>query len=549
MSDSMTESLPDRPAFNLLDEPWLLVRGLDGGVHELSIVDTLQRADRLAGLAGDVPTQVFALTRMLLAVLHRALRGPATVDEWEALWRAEQLPEQEIAVYLEAHRERFDLFHPIAPFMQVAGLRTAKGEVSELNKLIADVPNGHPFFTTRQGGDISLSYAEAARWLVHCQAFDPSGIKSGALGDDRVKSGKGYPIGVAWSGLLGGILPEGRTLRETLLLNLIPHDFGGRTRDRAVDLPVWERKPFGAAEQPSNDLIPPGPVTLFTWQSRRVRLHADHGRVNAVLICNGDRLTPQNMHTTETHTGWRRSEPQEKKHRVPLVYMPLEHSVERVIWRGLEAMLPGASRGQGAEAAPRVSATVTEWLSLLSTERLVEPTYPVRMRTVGMTYGSNSSVTEEIVDDALSIQAVLITQDAAELKGAAVSSVQAAEHAARALGFLAANLTRAAGGDPDGPRARAVESAYAALDPMFRTWLAELGPGVDPIDCQVEWHRSADTAIRRLGGDLVAAASPASWVGRTHSDRLYTTAHADSWFRKELRVALPFAYARDTVPA
>ena len=539
----------DPPEFNLLDQPWLLARDLDGHVFELSILDTIRRSDRLAGLAGDVPTQVFALTRLLLAVLHGALRGPVTVDDWETLWAADRLPVDDVENYLELHRDRFDLFHPAMPFMQVAGLRTAKGEISDLSKLIADVPNGHRFFANRMGADLSLSYAEAARWLVHCHAFDPSGIKSGALGDDRVKGGRGYPIGVAWSGLLGGIVPEGRTLRETLLLNLIPRDLGDSGRDPGPDVPVWEREQLGPAEQLPDQLVPPGPVALFTWQSRRVRLHADGGRITGVLICNGDTLTPQNMHTTETHTAWRRSKAQEKKHGRPLVYMPLEHRVERVIWRGLEAMLPDNSRSQGKDAAPRLSAAVTEWLSYLSTERLIEATYPVRMRTIGMTYGSNSSVTEEIIDDTLSIQAILVAQQAAELKGAAVASVEAADSAARALGHLAANLARAAGGAPDGPTARAVESAYAELDPMFRSWLSDLGPDTDPLDCQTQWHRRADAAIRPLGAELVAAAPPAGWVGRKHDGRLYTTSHADSWFRKEIREALRFAYAGDTVPA
>jgi CRISPR system Cascade subunit CasA len=543
----VSSSEADQPiTFNLLDEPWLLARDLDGRVTELSIVKTLRQADRLAGLVGDVPTQVFALTRLLLAVLHGALRGPATLDDWEALWQAGGLPTNDVETYLEAHRARFDLVHPTAPFMQVAGLHTARGEVSDLSKLIADVPNGHRFFTNRLGGNLALSCAEAARWLVHCQAFDPSGIKSGAVGDVRVKNGKGYPIGVAWSGLLGGILHEGRTLRETLLLNLIPHDFGGHVHDPARDVPVWEGAPLGPAQQPQQDLAPPGPVTLFTWQSRRVRLVVEDERVTAVLICNGDQLTPQNMHTTETHSAWRRSETQQKKLRKPLVYMPLEHRVDRVIWRGLAAMLPDASRRQTAEAADRLASAVSEWLGLLSTERLLEPTYPVRMRTIGMTYGSNSSVIDEIIDDALSIQAILVAQDAAELKGAAVAAVAAAENAARALGSLAANLARAGGGTPDGPRERAVESAYAALDPMFRTWLADLGPGADPLDCQADWHHQADATIRSLGAELLAAASPASWVGRTRQGRLYTSPHADLWFRRQLREALPFAYPHDT---
>ncbi|MGV7400563.1 type I-E CRISPR-associated protein Cse1/CasA, partial [Mycobacterium kansasii] len=87
-----------------------------------------------------------------------------------------------------------DLFDPVAPFFQVAGLRTAKDDVFSLDRIVADVPNGEPLFTTRSGADLArMAPAEAARWLVHAHAFDPSGIKSGALGDDTVKGGKGYP--------------------------------------------------------------------------------------------------------------------------------------------------------------------------------------------------------------------------------------------------------------------------------------------------------------------------------------------------------------------
>lgn len=531
-------------SFGLVDDPWLLVRDRDGHVVECSLTGVLRDAHELSGLVGDVPTQVFALTRLLLAVLHGALRGPVAVADWESLWEAGKLPSHEIETYLAKHRDRFDLFHPTMPFMQVAGLHTTRGEVSDLSKLIADVPNGHRFFATRMGEDLSLSYPEAARWLVHCQSFDPSGIKSGADGDDRVKHGKGYPIGVAWCGLLGGILPTGRTLRETLLLNLIPAEVTGRAVER--DVPVWEREPLGPAAQPAERLIPDGPVTLFTWQARRVRLHAENGRVTGVLICNGDPLTPQNRHVTETHTAWRRSKPQEKKLKLATVYMPLEHRVERVIWRGLESMLPDSARGQRSEAADRVTAGVTEWLGRLVTDGFLERSYPLRMHTIGMTYGSQSSTTEEIIDDALSLQAILAAQDATALRGAAVACVEASEQAAQALGNLAGNLTRAAGGDPGGPRDRAREAGYAALDPLFRTWLANLGPGSDSLDCQTGWHHTAAAAIRDLARELVANASPASWVGRRHGGQFVSTTHADRWFRKQLREALPLAHQRDT---
>ncbi len=521
-------------SYDLLAQPWLLARDVAGDTVELSLVDAFRRADRLTGLLGDVPTQVFALTRLLLAVLHGALRQKLDVDEWTRMWRERTLPTDRVEDYLDHYRSRFDLFHSETPFLQVAGLRTAKDEVSELSKLIADVPNGHPFFSVRLDRDVTLSFAEAARWLVHCHAFDPSGIKSGAVGDPRVKGGKGYPIGTGWSGYLGGVLPEGVTLLETLLLNLIP------PTARAEDLPAWERPPAGpeGAERTQT-----GPVDLFTWQSRRIRLARTGDRVVGVLICNGDRITPQNKHTNEVHTAWRRSQAQEKKLRSATpVYMPLEHNAERLVWRGLQAMLPSTTTNQSKDPAARLTPTVVEWIGKLTNDRVIAKNYPLRLRTIGMTYGSQSSTTAEIIDDSVSLQAVLLDQGAEDLKQVVLSCVSAAESAATAVGKLAANLAEAGGSrDSDGRRTRAVETAYAQLDPLFRAWLAALGPANDPMECQIRWHSTAYAAVRVVGDDLVKDVSPSAWVGRTVKGRWLSSTHADGWFHRDLRAALPLA--------
>lgn len=535
----------DEPqAFVLIDQPWLLARAANGTTEELSLLDVFSRAHELSGLAGDVPTQVFASTRLLLAVLHGAIRGPQNKADWRELWNAPQLPVDKIGTYLGEHRSRFDLFHPTTPFFQVAGLHTAKGEMSELDRLIADVPNGQPFFSTRLGGDLTLSFAEAARWLVHAQAFDPSGIKSGAVGDDRVKSGKGYPIGTGWSGFLGGVLPEGRNLKDTLLLNLIARSHGDLAGTADDDLPAWERDAVGPAEELPGGRPPTGPVDLYTWQSRRVRLAQDGKRVTHVLICNGERSTPQNKQFHEPHSAWRRSKAQEKKlgSSVP-VYMPREHDPERAVWRGLQSLLPGAEKSQDGDAARFLSPAVLEWISSVSEDIGLD--YPVRLHTVGMTYGSQSSTTEEIIDDTLSLRAVLLRQDALIMVGPVVACADAADKAASALGNLARDLAAAAGcgrDGRDGPQARAKELGLAELDPLFRDWISGLGSDTDITEAQVVWHDTADRAVRRLGKQLIGQAPLSAWAGRVIDKKLLTSAHADRNFRARIRDVLPFAY-------
>ncbi|MGC5410384.1 type I-E CRISPR-associated protein Cse1/CasA, partial [Streptomyces sp. DT225] len=133
-----------------------------------------------------------------------------------------------------------------------------------LNRIVADVPIGDPFVSSRMPGVDRLTYAEAARWLVHAHAYDTSGIKSGVVGDDRAKKGKVYPLGVGWAGNLGGVFAEGSTLRETLLLNMVaPADTVGLSDwDAGEDLPAWRRQACGPGAEPVRR--PTGVRDLYT---------------------------------------------------------------------------------------------------------------------------------------------------------------------------------------------------------------------------------------------------------------------------------------------
>ena len=209
------------PEFNLLDEPWIPVRLLDGTVTEVGLLELLRRTTDIADLACELPTQSIAIQRLVLAVAYR-VAPPGDARDWARQWD-DGAPTEQMIEYLEQWRDRFYLFGGRFPFMQVADLRTAKDSVSGLEKLIADVPNGEQFFTTRHGHALAcIPPSEAARWLVHAQAYDPSGIRSGAVGDSQVKGGKGYPIGPSWCGHLGLVWLKGKDLDETLILNLIP---------------------------------------------------------------------------------------------------------------------------------------------------------------------------------------------------------------------------------------------------------------------------------------------------------------------------------------
>ncbi|WP_280275153.1 type I-E CRISPR-associated protein Cse1/CasA [Nocardia wallacei] len=533
----------DSAMFSLLDEPWIVVLGRDGHEHVMSILEIFERSTEFIAVGGEVPTQGFAIMRLLLAFAHRALAGPVDSDQWQELWEQPEFPVDAIVKYGEQVRDRFDLFDPVAPFFQVADLRTAKGEVSGLERIVADVPNGEPFFTTRSRRNLRrITAAEAARWLVHTHAFDPSGIKSGAVDDPTVKAGKGYPIGPGWSGQIGGVLPQGANLRETLLLNMIASEEQRFARLGADgDVPVWERDPDGPvwSERP-----PAGTVELYTWQTRRIRLVGDRSGVTGVVLANGDRIQPQNRHTLDPHTAWRYSEPQTKKAKT-VVYMPVMHTAERSMWRGLNALLPSAAARPGPNGAPQRyrAPGVLGWIGELCAAGVLPGSYRPAIGVVGVEYGAQNATYAEIVEDALPMSVILLREDDPAAGQAAVNAVTDADQAASAVWRLAENIARAAGAEPKaGAGERAQEQVYAALDAPYRRWLAALAPGTDLIVARTEWQHTVRRSVVAIARDVVTAAPPAAWTGREVDDRMMTVAAAQARFDASLSAALPLAH-------
>ncbi|MFG1761039.1 type I-E CRISPR-associated protein Cse1/CasA [Micromonospora echinofusca] len=536
----------EAPGFSLVDQAWIPVLDAEGQRRDVSLLGLFEQAGDVRMIACELPTQTFAILRLALAILHRTTGGPPGEAAWRALWRDRRLPVADIAEYLGVFRDRFDLLHPEHPFYQVADLRAAKNNTYGLERLIADVPNGMPFLTTRAGpGMESISLSEAARWVVHCQAYDPSGIKTGAVGDPRVKGGRGYPIGVASLGALGGVHIEGATLLETLLLNLVPIAPGWQVSDER-DLPVWEREPQTAVEEADSARGPHGLLSLYTWQSRRIRLFGDAGGVTGAMISNGDRLEWQDRHLLEPMSVWGRSGPREREQKRTPIYLPRPHDHSRALWRGLQTLLP-APPPPGTEAPQRLSPMVVQWLARLTVTGVVGPDFQARTRATSVTYGTQQAVVDEVFSDALTMNVLLLVEDSA-LRAAAVDAAGDAESAVKVLRRLADNLVRAAGSrDIDsGDAERAAERAYAMLDRAFRDWLARLGPDSDPVAERASWQRLVRRAVKRLGSEMVAAAGPAAWAGRPGVDRAgrdvhFSSSQAEAWFRLGLAKALPMA--------
>ncbi|MBR3313126.1 MAG: type I-E CRISPR-associated protein Cse1/CasA [Atopobiaceae bacterium] len=541
-----------RLSFNLIDEPWILVRTLQGATLELSIADVFLQANNIERLANELPTQDFAILRVLLAILLRAVVQDLEGDEnpfdvWGELWETGDLPQDAISEYLQTWHHRFDLLDDKFPFMQVAGL--GSGESAGNTKALMSISDNKPVLFTMHGKELltHLEFDEAARWLIHVHAFDTGGIKTGVKGDPSANEGKSFGNPVGWAGRLGGVFFEGKSFRDTLLMNLVLRD---RDDEEALlpyedDLPVWER----LASLPGDEgRMPSGSADLFTWQSRCVRLVTNSNCITGAIVSKGNSVRAHNLQRFETMTTWRRNQAQQKRLKLSSVYLPYTHSSTRAFWRGINAQIPERNheKSDAFEAA-----AVVRWVGDLASVEQLDPDTAITLHATGMEYGVQNTVVSELIDDQLQMSAFLVSAKGERAAALVKSCLEVTDAAVSAYGLFARRMQLSVGSSSDqasDAAAKARSEAYFELGSLFRAWLAAIGEHTDLALARKRWHEQAGRLLSSLARALVERADTKSILGRQikiQGGKAFvwvSAAGAEQAFRTQLRKDLPYAF-------
>lgn len=559
MSDDQSVQSNTSPDFNLCNEPWIPVLYVSGQTQEVSLKQLFDESNSIRKIhSGDATTDV-AILGVAVAIFFRAVLE--NTEEYGELYREPKKWIQNISSggseqlyfvqdYLKKYQDRFNLFDAERPFMQVADLHTSKGEVKPVSRLVLDSESEY-FSMRAEQALTSLSYAEAARYLVTVQAYDYSGIKSGAVGDPRVKGGKGYPLGVGWYGTTGKIIIHGENLIETLLYCIdyeqllnVEKVKGKSHRIALQDKPVWERElPDTAAPRaykggdPTKYKDEPAPAAgmceILTWQSRRVRLFPENGRVTGVLVSNGDKWLDRNTYT-DPLTAYRFSKNQSTQ--THYVWMPQTHSAERTLWRGADALLTRLSSSQEKQNKP---ATV---IRQISSGKYFSPDTKTKIQLVGMVYGTQSSIVEETIDESVTLELGILTEQGAEISAMVRDNIQLTMDASIALGQYAGNLLRAAGKEYEF-RPSVTESILHRMEDEFRSWLADLSVSDDVSAQAAKWQSKVRRILEDEADQLAVSAGPKAAIGTIYDEQLYTTAKARRQFGGRLYKLLNLAYS------
>ena len=221
-------------SFSLWDKPWIPATYCTGQSGLLSIRDILVQAHEVREISDSSPLITAAIPRLLQAVLYRIFM-PRAHSDWVRLWDEHRFNPDKIDEYGDIYREKFDLLHPERPFYQVPLIEGKK--IHPISALILEAASGNNATLFDHGlaeGDMWLPLDRAACHLVAHQAFAISG-------------GKSEPFYLSDAPLTSGLVVQaiGRTLYETLMLNLMPQSrWNSYVPAHDDDCPAWEKEVF-----------------------------------------------------------------------------------------------------------------------------------------------------------------------------------------------------------------------------------------------------------------------------------------------------------------
>ncbi|KRK39915.1 type I-E CRISPR-associated protein Cse1/CasA [Loigolactobacillus bifermentans] len=298
-------------SFNLVTDSWIKVIDQDTNQpQQVSLTELFQHAQQYRQLAGDMRSQDLAILRFLLAILTTVysrfdadddayewleidaktltITEPVDEDEYESsdlLDTWQQLFQQGhfsgiVLRYLEQYQQRFDLFGQ-QPFYQVTAaeydavvpakkqVATGAGTVAvkQMNRLISESNNTPNIFAPKTDGEKNqVTQAELARWLVTYQNF------TGVTDKTKIETAEKFSTPSGWLYKLNPVFANGRSIFETLMLNLVLVT----KKAYIAQKPVWEYESlqdYVATRQKM--ILPDDLAALYTTWSRLIHIEWD----------------------------------------------------------------------------------------------------------------------------------------------------------------------------------------------------------------------------------------------------------------------------------
>ena len=325
----------NRPSFDLRREPWIDCIDKDGQSVCVGLEELFLRAHELRRFYNDNPLAEAGMFRLFLALAHSIVQGPADRKGWKKHYEAGRFDANRVREYFNKWSDRFDLFHPDYPFLQVPGLHYLDSKSKEplppsnISELLSHRASGNnPTLSDHTLDNVhpTLAPAEATAALIEHYLFKAGGLykKTTNLCGHQDSCKNGVMVN-GMSAFLESTDPHKGSLFETILFNLLPlrrlHAFQDWGK------PVWERPPLESFDCGENAYIPRGYLDYLTMRSRNILLVPDsRGNVSSIYYACGAKLDENIIQPFCPY-----SKNKDK-------FQPLNLSAEKALWRNADTL-------------------------------------------------------------------------------------------------------------------------------------------------------------------------------------------------------------------
>lgn len=553
--------------FNLIEEPWLLVMTDDKGtVETVSLKQLFENASQYKRLAGETSAQDFAVLRLLLAILHTVFSrfndhgepykyieldekfipkedideddesdySSALTETWEGLWQSNHFPPI-VTTYLKKWKDRFYLLDEQYPFYQVtkgllAAKKLSKSKPSDLsakniNRTISESNNKKALFSPKndyKNNKELFDEAELARWLVMLQGY--VGLSDKVIfGSTKYKASKG------WLFDLGGVVLEGDSLFQTLLLNLALVHPNTNYRNQRQH-PCWE----SPSEQVIDRLLTARPIDnlaeLYTNWDRAVYIDPtiDLNKPFNFGVVKVPEINHQNQFL-ELMTLWRYNKVGEAKG----AFTPRKHNADQAFWRSFGLVTLPNTLEQHRPG-------IIEWLNEIG-ER--HRNIAVTLQSISLKDDGNATswVPVDEIYDRLNIKEQFITDDSSggwlvrlneviDLTKYVVDVIY--KHFISDIRIIRNN-------QGEGYGHTKIQEAYFAIDKPFRNWLMSIDPKANKEEMIYEWEKQLKMIIRDQANELQNNSGKRDYIGIQKDGKMFNIATAYNNFEYQLNKKLP----------
>lgn len=303
-------------SYCLLTKPWIPVLHNSKYCH-IGLLELFEQWNDVRDICTANPPRQIALYRFLIAIAHSATREPSSVNNYRELWHDDGYGlSNQICQYLDQWKHRFDLIDPNYPFLQDPGIINTVNPVSVFKAIYQDANTPIIWFKPTHNSWMDL--ADVAQELLRMQSLELGGRKSDCVSVAGGRWTQGRHV-----------FPIGKTLRETLLLNM------GEYVAHPTDKPVWEQdNPYG-----TGDRAPNGYLDWLTYCERRLLFTIEDGKATQLRLASGWVLPSKLNYVYDYHQAFLKQKKAKGEDEERAWYPLIISDPQKQLWEDSESIL------------------------------------------------------------------------------------------------------------------------------------------------------------------------------------------------------------------